>query len=68
MVSLSYQCILLKNFINNYRWTMLAQYLVSLGETASRKTRSRSNKTVNYPQGNKEKSFHVHVCGKLMHR
>ena len=49
------------NFVNNYKQTTLAQYLVSLGATILEKSKSRSDKVVNFLNVNKERIFHVHM-------
>ena len=40
---------------------MLAQHLVSLGATASQKSKRISEKAVNSRKANKERIFHVHM-------
>jgi len=47
---------------------MLGQYLVLLGATNWRKSKWRSDKTVNYPQANKENILCPSASGKFMHR
>ena len=51
----------MKKFINNYKKTMLAQYLVSQGATDLRKSMKRSVEAVHSPQVNKERAFHIHL-------
>ena len=51
----------LKKLINNYKQTILAQYLVSLGATILQKSKSRSDKAVNSLKVNKKKIFHGHM-------
>ena len=60
---LSYQFVSRKKFINNYKYTMLAQYLVSLGATNSQKLKRRMDKAVNSLQESKER-----IYWKVMHR
>ena len=64
MVSIEYLCFLLTSFINNYTYTMLAQYLVSLVATNLRKSKKNSVKAVNSPQDILCPFF----SGKLMYR
>jgi len=40
---------------------MLAQYLVSLGPTNLRKSKTKNVIVINSPQVNKERIFHVHL-------
>ena len=60
MVSLAYECFLLKKFINNYEKTMLAQYPVRYKKLICEIQRI-SFKAVNSPQVSKERAFHVRL-------
>ena len=59
--SIKYISLLLKKFITKYKKTMLAQYLVSLGATNLRKSKTKSVKAVDFPQVSKERTFHVQL-------
>ena len=56
-----------RKFINNYKQTMLAQHLVSLGVTTLQKSKSSSDKGVNSLKANKKKIFHVHMLEERLH-
>ena len=68
MASLPYQCFLLKKFINNYKWTVLAQYFVWLNATNLQKSmkKCQSSQLSSGWQG-KDLSC-LFVSGKLLHR
>ena len=59
----------MKKFINNYKYTMLAQYLALQRATNLRESMKRSVQAVDSPQAKTEKDLsYPFVIGKLLHR
>ena len=50
---------LLKKFINNYKWAMLAQYLILQRATNSKKSKQRTDKVANFLQASKERKLNA---------
>ena len=59
--NMSYQYCLLKKFISNYKYTILAQYLDSLGGTIWRKSKTNSVKAVGSPKVSEKWTLSVHI-------